>query len=48
LSRLTGESDAAIPAIEADLAARRKANTSKANAAAAATRAAAKDSKRTA
>jgi len=48
LSRLTGESDSAIRPIEADLAARRKANTSKANAAAAATRAAAKDSKRTA
>jgi hypothetical protein len=48
LSRLIGESDATIPAIEAGLAARRKANTSKANAAAAAMRAAAKDSKRTA
>jgi hypothetical protein len=48
LNRLTGESDAAIPAIEADLAARRKVNASKANAAAAAMRAAAKDSKRTA
>jgi hypothetical protein len=47
LSRLAGESDA-IPAIEAELAARRKANTCKANAAAAATRAAAKDGKRTA